>query len=50
MTKTRCLQLTAASLTALFALWPANALSAGEKVLDSGQGPRLKHVSDHERR
>jgi catechol 2,3-dioxygenase-like lactoylglutathione lyase family enzyme len=41
MTKTRCLQLTAAWLTALFALWPANARSAGEKVLDSGQGPRL---------
>lgn len=41
MTGTRCLRLTAASLTALITLWPANAQSARERALDAGHGPRL---------
>ena len=42
MTETRYLRLTAAALTTLFALWPANAQSAArEKVLDLRQGPTL---------
>jgi uncharacterized glyoxalase superfamily protein PhnB len=41
MTRSRCFQFTAVSLTALFALWPANAQSARERVLVSEQGPSL---------
>jgi hypothetical protein len=41
MTVTRCLPLAAASATALLAMWTANAQSARDRVLDSGQGPRL---------
>jgi uncharacterized glyoxalase superfamily protein PhnB len=41
MMATRCLRFTAAALTTLFALWPANAQSAREPVLDPGQGPIL---------
>jgi hypothetical protein len=41
MTRTRCLPLAAALAIALFVMGTANAQSARDRVLDSGQGPKL---------